>query len=186
MAVSTPPVEHQIPLSIEGLPALDTSGPETTSPAPRADFGADEIDGLVGEVQETADVSPALSATDEQDDVSVVEPQDSPAEEPEEVPEIQLEADVSPSETVSEPPLVDTDEMPRIEVNVQAVPGEESTPEAAEVLSDTDLFRDPSLEIAHLAAGQQREIVIPVQIAGEGESFKRYKLSLRLKLDPVD
>ena len=64
---------------------------------------------------------------------------------------------------------------------------EESTSETtADVLNVSDLFQDPSLEIAHLAAGQQREIVIPVQIAGEGESFKRYKLSLRLKLDNVD
>jgi hypothetical protein len=154
---------------------LETAGPEVTSPAPQTEFAADEIDGLVGEVQDLSDLAPKLSATEKQKEgISVDNAQHSPVDEPAAVPEIQLEADVTPCDA------------PRIEVNVEAVPGEERTPEVSEVLSGTDLFQDPSLEIAHLAAGQQREIVIPVQIAGEGESFKRYKLSLRLKLDPVD
>ena len=159
-APSSTPIEQEISLSTGNTAVLETPGPEMTSPVPQTEFAADEIDGLVGEVQDLPVVAPTLSATEK--------------DEPEEVPEIQLEAEMTSCDA------------PRIEVNVEAVPGEERTPEVTEVLSGTDLFQDPSLEIAHLAAGQQREIVIPVQIAGEGESFKRYKLSLRLKLDPVD
>jgi len=174
-----PPVEQEISISVDDAPVLDTPGLETSSPTPQADFAADEIDGLVGEVQDETDDSPMLSSSEEPTDTSM--------DEPEEVPEVQLEDDATPGESVSDTSLTASEVMPRIEVNVEAVPGETTTtPEVSEVLSDTDLFQDPSLEIAHLAAGQQREIVIPVQIAGEGESFKRYKLSLRLKLDPVD
>jgi hypothetical protein len=54
-----------------------------------------------------------------------------------------------------------------------------------EVASDEDLFMDPSLEIAQLAAGEAREIVVPV-ILGFGPDAKRYKLAIRLRLDAVD
>ena len=54
-----------------------------------------------------------------------------------------------------------------------------------EVASDEDLFTDPSLEIARLAEGEGREIVVPVML-GEGASAKRYKLAIRLRLDAVD
>jgi len=54
-----------------------------------------------------------------------------------------------------------------------------------EVASDDDLFTDPSLEIAHLADGEGREIVVPV-VLGEGPQAKRYKLSIRMRLDSVD
>jgi len=54
-----------------------------------------------------------------------------------------------------------------------------------EVASDADLFTDPSLEIAHLADGEGREIVVPVML-GEGRNARRYKLAIRLRLDAVD
>ncbi|HZN56097.1 MAG TPA: GTPase domain-containing protein [Candidatus Polarisedimenticolaceae bacterium] len=54
-----------------------------------------------------------------------------------------------------------------------------------EVASDDDLFVDPSLEIAHLVDGQTREIVVPVML-GEGASARRFKLGIRLRLDPVE
>jgi signal recognition particle receptor subunit beta len=54
-----------------------------------------------------------------------------------------------------------------------------------EVASDHDLFTDPSLEIARMGGGEQREILVPVQI-GEGATARRFKLSIRLRLDPVD
>ena len=54
-----------------------------------------------------------------------------------------------------------------------------------EVASDDDLFSDPSLEIAHLADGEAREIIVPVML-GEGKNARRYKLAIRLRLDPVD
>jgi hypothetical protein len=54
-----------------------------------------------------------------------------------------------------------------------------------EVASDEDLFSDPSLEIAHLVVGQTREIMVPVML-GEGATAGRFKLAIRLRLEPVD
>jgi signal recognition particle receptor subunit beta len=54
-----------------------------------------------------------------------------------------------------------------------------------EVASDEDLFSDPSLEIAHLVVGQTREIMVPVML-GEGANAGRFKLAIRLRLEPVD
>ena len=54
-----------------------------------------------------------------------------------------------------------------------------------EIASNDDLFSDPSLEIAHLKDGQGREIVVPV-VLGEGPNAKRYKLAIRLRLQAVD
>ena len=49
----------------------------------------------------------------------------------------------------------------------------------------TDLFDDPSIEVARLAAGERREILIPVELA-EGAAKKRFTLAIQLRLDPVD
>jgi hypothetical protein len=54
-----------------------------------------------------------------------------------------------------------------------------------EVASDEDLFSDPSLEIAHLVVGQTREIMVPVML-GEGATAGRFKLAIRLRLEPVE
>jgi hypothetical protein len=54
-----------------------------------------------------------------------------------------------------------------------------------DVASNDDLFTDPSLEIAQLADGQAREIIVPVML-GEGVSARRFKLAIRLRLDAVD
>jgi hypothetical protein len=54
-----------------------------------------------------------------------------------------------------------------------------------EVASGDDLFNDPSLEIARLAPGEAREIIVPVML-GEGVSARRYKLAIRLRLEPVE
>jgi hypothetical protein len=54
-----------------------------------------------------------------------------------------------------------------------------------EVVTDTQLFDDPSLEIARLEGAEEREIVVPVEL-GEGASTRRFRLSLRLRLDPID
>jgi len=54
-----------------------------------------------------------------------------------------------------------------------------------EVASDEDLFTDPSLEIAQMASGETREILVPVML-GEGASARRFKLAIRLRLDPVE
>ncbi len=81
------------------------------------------------------------------------------------------------------------------EVLVPIAPFPIPSPEAAdgsgedvlltELASDADLFSDPSLEVARLADGQAREIVVPVML-GEGPAARRYKLAIRLRLDAVD
>ena len=55
----------------------------------------------------------------------------------------------------------------------------------AEVVEDQDLFQDPSIDVARMAAGEEREILVPVEV-GEGAALRRFKLSVRLRLDPVD
>lgn len=56
-----------------------------------------------------------------------------------------------------------------------------------DALSDRELFSDPSLEVAQLqATGESREIVIPVELLQAGSALGRFKLSIRLRLDPVD
>jgi signal recognition particle receptor subunit beta len=54
-----------------------------------------------------------------------------------------------------------------------------------EVASDRDLFEDPDVEVARLDSIEDREIVVPVEV-GEGSERRRFKLSIRLHLDPVD
>ncbi len=55
-----------------------------------------------------------------------------------------------------------------------------------EVASDHDLFTDPDIEVARLAAGQTREIIIPVEVGDRSNGSRRYKLSLMLRLDELD
>ena len=50
---------------------------------------------------------------------------------------------------------------------------------------DQSLFEDPSLDVAYMAEGEATEIVVPLQL-GEGTELRRFKLSITLKLDPVD
>ena len=54
-----------------------------------------------------------------------------------------------------------------------------------EVASDDDLFTDPSLDVAHLADGDTREIIVPV-VLGEGASARRFKLAVRIRFDAVE
>jgi hypothetical protein len=55
----------------------------------------------------------------------------------------------------------------------------------SEVARDEDLFRDPTLEVATLATGEAREILVPVELR-DGAAVRRFKLSVRLRLDPLD
>jgi len=54
-----------------------------------------------------------------------------------------------------------------------------------EVASDHDLFEDPGVEVARLDGLQDREIVVPIEV-GMGHAKRRFTLSIRLHLDPVD
>jgi signal recognition particle receptor subunit beta len=55
-----------------------------------------------------------------------------------------------------------------------------------EVVKDSELFEDPSLDIARMAAGQEREILIPVELKDGASEARRFKLSIKLRLDRVD
>jgi len=57
--------------------------------------------------------------------------------------------------------------------------------ELTEVADDRSLFDDPTLDVARLAAGQAKEIVVPVEL-GDGPDVRRFKLSVTLRLDPVE
>jgi signal recognition particle receptor subunit beta len=72
-------------------------------------------------------------------------------------------------------------------MDLPAVPIEPASDDLllTEVAADDDLFTDPTLEIARLRDGDAREIVVPV-LLGEGAAAKRYKLSIRLRLDESD
>jgi signal recognition particle receptor subunit beta len=155
-AMASSMTTHDVPVSIADEPMVDSLGPDTMSAAPQASFAGEEIDGLMDEVED-------------------------------EVPQVDSAPQEESGESSTRSFEADGADGPQIQVNVESVPGEERTIEqVSEVLTDQDLFNDPSLEIAHLAAGQTREIVIPVQITGQDETFRRYKLSLRMKLDPVE
>jgi hypothetical protein len=73
-------------------------------------------------------------------------------------------------------------EAPRAETRAESM---EEDVLLTEVASDHELFEDPSLDIARLGTGEQREILVPVQL-GEGPAARRFKLSIRLRLDPID
>jgi len=86
-------------------------------------------------------------------------------------------------------PLTDEDrDAPAVDEDLALAAGADSA-EAPVVLSevaeDGDLFADPNLEVARLQTGEAREIVVPVEI-GEGAALRRFRLSVRLRLDPLD
>jgi hypothetical protein len=69
------------------------------------------------------------------------------------------------------------------EVEPQAPAAEVALTDA---LGDRALFEDPDLDVARLTREASRQIVIPVELEGEKGAVRRYKLSIRLRLDPVD
>ncbi len=54
-----------------------------------------------------------------------------------------------------------------------------------EVADDRSLFADPNLEVARMSPGEAREIVVPVELR-DGAAVRRFKLSVTLRLTPVD
>jgi signal recognition particle receptor subunit beta len=150
-----------------------TLGPVTIGPAedlpnepPAPKFAEAEIDELVSEVQ-TAGV--AIPAEPSEPPTLVEEPLPAGAEraaEPavEETPTVEI-----PAEELDDPPIAQETEIT-----------------LTEAASDDDLFEDPNLEIARMAPGEAREIVIPVEVGSENSGARRFKLTLRLHLDPID
>ena len=85
-------------------------------------------------------------------------------------PPAELDARPEPADSV-EPAAAETDQVP-----------EPAQLTLTEVASDDDLFDDPNLEVARLASGEAREIVIPVEVGDEATGCRRYKLSLKLPI----
>jgi hypothetical protein len=94
----------------------------------------------------------------------------------------------APSEPVAAAPAPGGEpEMEPEEPGITAGSEQPAGPEVTltEVVDDDDLFEDPNLEVARLEAGQLREIIIPIEIEGDGKAVQRFKLSIRLQLDPL-
>ena len=54
-----------------------------------------------------------------------------------------------------------------------------------EVVSDDELFNDPMTQVATLVAGKDQTIVVPVELGDASAGKRRFKLSVRLCLDPA-
>jgi signal recognition particle receptor subunit beta len=68
----------------------------------------------------------------------------------------------------------------------EAADGPESTVRLTDVVEDRELFDDPDLAVATMAADEEQEIVIPVEVAGDRGATRRFMLPIRLRLHPVD
>jgi hypothetical protein len=168
-ATSTPPPPSAGQAALTGDPAAAVtvgSSDELPEGAPPARFGDDEIDDLMGEVASTGTETPASS-----------EPPAADAE-----LEAPLAADIDAKPTARAPVEEVPPETPQDEPT--AAPETEVT--LTEAASDDDLFRDPDLEVARIEVGQAQEIVVPVEVGGERGEVRRFKLSLRLRLESVD
>ncbi len=158
--------------------ASATPTAETTPAVPS--FAATEIDDLMDEVQE----APRFTGNGETEvSVPVVT-----------APTVETEAtEATEAATDSEDALQDVEPagetsgiVSNVQVAVEATPSDDPTVALTDVLSDGDLFNDPSLEVASLAPGDAREIIIPVVVGQEDTAVRRFKLSVRLRLDPVE
>jgi hypothetical protein len=54
-----------------------------------------------------------------------------------------------------------------------------------EVVTDSELFDDPGIDIARMMAGEEREVVVPVEFQDGDHPVRRFKLSIRLRMDAV-
>jgi len=136
--------------------------------------GLDDLDEIEGLVDEVPDAPPIEIRADS----SVSEPE----------PVVTVSAPVEASvEEIPEDVTLDepADEMP-ISVGVEATPAEGESVRLTDVVSDSELFEDPNLEVAQLAAGEEREILIPVQVGEAGTDMRRYKLRVTLRLDRAE
>jgi len=67
-----------------------------------------------------------------------------------------------------------------------AVEPTDGMPDLTEVVGDRDMFDDPSVDVARMVAGEEREIVVPLEIEEPDKTVQRFKLSIRLRMDPVE
>ncbi len=74
---------------------------------------------------------------------------------------------------------------PAVSVAVVAHPADEPSVRLQDALTDAELFADPSLEVARLVPGVEREILIPVEVGQQGAEMRRFKLRVLLRVDNV-
>jgi signal recognition particle receptor subunit beta len=208
--VETPQVARRSPAPVRQEPRVAAPQPIETMSA----FAEEEIDGLVDEVDEVE--APAVAAPAEEGSWMGVRPGDgddglsndatfgssvpledlladdppaaasapkaAPAPERAHVPERSPQGTKAKAPTA---PSAAPAPAPRVEARNTVAPSSEHDVTLTDVASDEDLFADPSLEIAHMAPGQTREILVPVML-GEGTSARKFKLAIRLRLDPIE
>ena len=157
-------------------------------------FEENEIDGLVGEVEEI-EISPATTPTGEGQWVGapIEDLLNKPAAPPD--PE-EFEVDHGFDPEWARPAAAAPSPAPPMHSVAPPAPASTPAPVAhrddadqelrlTEVATDDDLFSDPTLEIAHLTDGEAKEIIVPVML-GDGPHAKRFKLAIRLRLHAVD
>jgi hypothetical protein len=108
-----------------------------------------------------------------------------PPPEPEPEPVFAEETMTADVAALFDAPPVDAEPIPLAAPPAAPEPAADDAIVLTEVAGTSDLFDDPSLEIAQLAPGEAREIVVPVQL-GEGAAVRRFALSIRLRLEPVE
>ncbi len=186
-----------IPVSEAPEPVVPASPPPAPAAAPAAQavasasaageelppFGDPEIDRLVHDVQEDAAGDDAVTEVHlELDPVPTAAPAVTAAT-PDDRGGVEAAAAEPP------PPMPMPMSMPDDEPPVTDDDEDAEQPDDAVLLTepaqDDDLFDDPGLEVARLADGDARAIVVPVEI-GEGADRRRFKLSVTLRLDAVD
>ena len=59
-------------------------------------------------------------------------------------------------------------------------------PRLTDAVQDRDLFEGSGLDVARLAAGEEREIVVPLEVQEADRTVQRFKLSIRLRMEPID
>jgi len=93
--------------------------------------------------------------------------------------------------SIDDPPAASVDrvalptEVPVVEPNTPDEVSEE-LPRLTESMPDSDLFETAGLDVARLAAGEEREIVIPLEVEESDRTVQRFKLSIRLRMEPID
>ena len=65
-------------------------------------------------------------------------------------------------------------------------PSSAGLPRLTETVQDSDLFDGAGVDVTRLAAGEEREIVVPLEVEEPDSTVQRFKLSIRLRMEPID
>ena len=193
------------PAPVAWQPAAQAPVPVARHPEPQEELPIEIVEEEQGEVPAWQPASTAAREPQFEVDLGFdpswqqSEPEEVEPAEALEASEIVLE-DIEPAFPFEPPqPLPDEDDLaeePVAEIgeatpiavrHTDEPPGalDDGTVVLEEIAGREELFLDPDLEIARLASGDSKEIVVPVELV-EGTTVRRFKLSLKLRLDPLD